>query len=81
MAVWVPRVGERAASQQYLAQWILALGALLVVAWIGLALLGRVAHSGFLTSLSVGTEVVSLALVAVGVVAFMVSRRNRTTDR
>lgn len=77
MRTWIPRIGERAARQQYRAQWILSVGALTVLAWIVIAILGQVAHSSILDDLSVFLEVVSLILVAVGLVLFLVSRRSR----
>jgi hypothetical protein len=78
MAIWEPRIGERAAGQQFLAQWLVSIGALAVVGWIALAILGHAAHSSVLNTLSVFVEVVSFVLIGIGLVVFLVSRKNRT---
>jgi len=73
MATWVPRIGTRAATQQYIAQWLVGIGGLAVIAWI-------IAAIGGLNAVSIWLEVASLALIAIGLVVFVVSRRNRVSS-
>jgi hypothetical protein len=77
MSTWTPRIGSHAAAQQYIAQWLMAIGGFAVVGWIAIAVVGDDEQSGILKTASLCLEIVSLCLVAIGLIVFLVSRRNR----